>query len=129
MEAARQPTTDSDLVVSGTIKGAPSSTVDLVVVIERVVADDALPEIIGLYGTCAGTDAAGLFVDRYTPSDDVRQQLHGWVMCTVMVVSDVPGAGGYSKTVRWQRQSSSELMSGLSGLLAGVSFDVEVVTS
>jgi hypothetical protein len=129
MEAAGQPTTDSDLVVSGTIKGAPSSAVDLVVVIERVVPDDALPEIIDLYCTCAGTDAAGLFADRYTPSDDVRQHLHGWVMCTVMVVPDFPGAGGYSKTVRWQRQSSSELMSGLSGLLASVSFEVEFVTS
>jgi hypothetical protein len=129
MEAAGRLAKDSDLVVSGTIKGAPSGAVDLVVVIERVVPDDALAEIIDLYCTRAGTDAVGLFADRYTPSDDVRQQLHGWVMCTVMVVPDVPGTGGYSKTVRWQRQSSSELMSGLSGLLASASFEVQVVTS
>ena len=77
-----------------------------------------------MYSSPTRTDADGHFVDRYDLPDDVRHRLQGWVLCTVVVQPRVPGAASYTKMVRWQRQSSSELIAGLSALLATVSFDV-----
>ncbi len=113
-----------DLVVAGTIKGAADCDVDLMVAIETVVPDHEIPEILTMYSTTTRTTADGRFIDRYDIPDDVRDHLHGWVMCTVVAQPRVPGALGYSKVVRWQRQSSGELIAGLSALLATVSFEV-----
>ncbi len=113
-----------DLVVAGNAKGASHTDVGLMVAIETVVPDNEIPEILLMYSTLTRTDADGHFVDRYDVPDDVRHQLHGWVMCTVVVQPHLPGASGYTKVVRWQRQSSGELIAGLSALLATVSFDI-----
>jgi hypothetical protein len=128
MDTVGQTSNHGELLVAGTIKDAPRSDVDLVVVIERVVPDDEIPEILGLYGNRIRTDADGRFADRYTVPDDMRQHLHGWVMCTVVVQPQVPGAGSYVKVVRWQRPSSDELIAGLGALLSPVSFKLGVVT-
>jgi hypothetical protein len=128
METVRKTSGFGELLVAGTIKGAPICDVDLMVAIERVVPDDAIPEIIGVYCTRTRTDADGRFADRYTVPDEIRRHLRGWVMCTVVVQPQVPGAGGYSKVVRWQRPSSNDLIAGLGALLASVSFELGVVT-
>ena len=113
-----------DLVIAGTVKGASHSELDLMVVIETVVPDNEVPEILAMYSVPTRTDADGHFVDQYDLPDDVRHRLDGWVMCTVVVQPRVPGTAGHTKTVRWQRPSSCELIAGLSALLATVSFDV-----
>lgn len=128
MEHIGQTPNRCELRVGGTIKGAARIDVDLMVAIETVVPDNEIPEILVMYGARAHTDADGQFVDRYAVPDEIRPRLHGWVMCTVDVRPLVPGVGGYSKVVRWQRQSCIELIAGLGALLAAVSFEVGVVT-
>ena len=117
-----------ELRIGGTIKGAASTEVDLMVAIETVVPDNEVPELLVMYCTRAHTDAHGRFVDRYTVPDEIRPHLHGWVMCTVVVRPLVTGAAGYTKVVRWQRPSSGDLIAGLGALLASVSFEVGVVS-
>jgi hypothetical protein len=117
-----------ELLVAGTIKGAANSDVGLTVAIETVVPDNELPEILTLYAGRTRTDADGRYVDRYAVPDADRRKLHGWVMCTVVVQPQRSGCGGYTKAVRWQRQTSAELIAGLNALLASVSFDVGVAT-
>jgi hypothetical protein len=127
MESAARPSDRDDrrdLVIAGTVKGIPHSELDLVVAIETVVPDNEIPEILAMYSSPTRTDPDGRFVDRYDLPDEVRHRLGGWVMCTVVVQPRVRGTGSYTKMVRWQRQSSSELIAGLSALLATVSFDV-----
>lgn len=121
------PSNAADLVVAGTVKDSPSSDIDLVVAIERVVADNAPAEILDVYCCRTCTDADGRFADRYTPPAEVRGRLHGWVMCTVGVQPRVPGAQGCWMVVRWQRQSSDDLIAGLSALLGNASFEAKVV--
>ena len=113
-----------DLVVAGFVKGAADCDLDLTVAIETVVADDEIPEILTMYTTTTHTNTDGRFVDRYDVPDNVRDRLHGWVMCTVLLHPLVPGAFEHCKVVRWQRQSSDELIAGLCALLATVSFEV-----
>ena len=114
-------------MIAGSIKGASYTDVDLLVAIERVVPDDALPEIIDLACTSATTDVRGRFTYRYSPRDDVRERLRGWVMCTVVVQPRVPGCDGYRKVVRWQRPSTDDLIAGLGALLGTMSFELTVV--
>jgi hypothetical protein len=128
MDANITQRTEPDLVVAGTITDAPGIEVDLVVAIETVVPDDQIPEVLGLYCTRVRTDERGRFTDRHTPSDDLRCRLQGWVMCTVLVQPCVPGAGDHCKVVRWHRPSSVGLITGLSALLASVSFSVRAIT-
>ncbi len=128
MKDAGQMTSRCELRIGGTIKGAASSDVDLTVAIETVVPDNEIPELLVLYSARVRTDADGRFVVDYSVPEETRRHLHGWVMCTVVVQPLVPGAGEYSKVVRWHRPSSSELIAGLSALLASVSFEVGVVT-
>lgn len=125
MDASEHQATGDELVLAGVIRGASSCDVDLTVAIETVAADDDVPEILGLFGTRIRTDANGRFADRYAVPDELRRRLHGWVMCTVVVQPRLPGAGAYTKVVRWQRSSSQELLAGLSALLAPLSFTVE----
>src|SRR4249919_1082735 len=114
-----------DLVIAGSIKGAADCDVDLTVAVETVVADHEISEILAMYFTSVHTDSTGHFVDRYDLPDDVRNNLHGWVMCTIVVQPRVAGAPPYVKVVRWQRQASGDLIAGLSALLATVSFDID----
>jgi hypothetical protein len=114
-----------DLVIAGRIKGAAGIDVDLTVAIETVVADHEISEILAMYGTSVHLDDNGHFVDRYDLPDDVRDHLHGWVMCTVVVQPRVAGAPPYVKAVRWQRPASNDLIAGLSALLATVSLEVD----
>ena len=127
MEPAARPSDRDDrrdLVIAGTVRGAPHSELDLVIAIETVAPDNEIPEILAMYSSPTRTHAGGRFVDRYDLPDEVRHRLVGWVACTVVVQPRVRGAGSFTKTVRWQRQSSSELIAGLSALLSTVSFDV-----
>jgi hypothetical protein len=127
MEAAARPSDRDerrDLVIAGTVKGTSRRELDLMVAIETVVPDHEIPEILAIYSSLVRPDAVGRFVDRYDLPDDVRHRLHGWVMCTVVLQSRERGAITHTKMVRWQRQSSSELIAGLSALLAAVSFDL-----
>ena len=119
---------EPDLMIAGTIKDAPGIDVDVVVAIETVVRGDHVPEILGMYCARVRTDERGRFIDRHTPSDDLRHRLQGWVMCTVMVQPCVPGAVGHCKVVRWHRPSSVGLITGLSALLASVSFSARAVS-
>jgi hypothetical protein len=117
-----------DLIIAGTIGEAAERDLDVTVAIETVVPDDEVSEILGLYCTRVRTDERGRFIDRHTPSDDLRSRLQGWVMCTVMVQPCVPGAVGHCKVVRWHRPSSVGLITGLSALLASVSFSAKAVS-
>ena len=127
MEHIDQTGARCELRIAGTIKGAASNDVDLMVTIETVVPDNEVPELLVLYGARAHTDGDGWFVDCYTVPDEIRPHLHGWVMCTVDVRPGVPGVGEHPKVVRWQRQSCTELIAGLCALLATVSFNVDRV--
>jgi hypothetical protein len=112
-----------DLVIAGTIKDAANCDVDLLVSLETVVPDHEVPEILTMYSTRTHTDGVGRYADRYDVPDEVRRDLRGWVMCTVVLQPQVRGARSFTKVVRWQRQSSNELITGLSALLASVSFE------
>jgi hypothetical protein len=112
-----------DLVIAGVIKDAANCDVELLVAIETVVPDHEVPEILTMYSTRTHTDGAGRYADRYDVPEEVRRHLHGWVMCTVVVQPQVRGAGSFTKVVRWQRQTSNELIAGLGALLASVSFE------
>ena len=126
MEHIGQTPNRCELRIGGTIKDCASIDVDLVVAIETVVPDNAIPEILLLYSARATTDADGRFVDRYNVPDEIRRHLHGWAMCTVVAQPLLAGADACTKVVRWQRPTSSDLVAGLGALLASVSFEVGV---
>lgn len=115
------------LVVAGTAAGATSAagaTVQLTVVVERVVADDADAEVIAAYCTDVIAGGEGTFTDAYVPTDDEWRDLHGWVMCTVTATPRLDGVAPSTKVVRWQRPEAAALVRGLSALLASVVVDV-----
>ncbi len=127
MEPVDHRSNGRDLVIAGAINGALHVGADLLVAIERVMPDDADPEIIDLVCTPIHTDADGRFTYRYSPREAVRERLHGWVMCTVVVQPRVLGSDGYCKVVRWQRPSADDLLAGLGALLGPVLLELAVV--
>lgn len=121
-----QKVTRPNLVIGGRLTdahGGPAA-VDLqpTVALEAVGAEDADPTVYEVYGVELRTDADGRFTDSYDIADDVRASLGGWVKCTVQVRQQVPEAPIRTKVVRWMRPTSDQLISGLSALLADVTF-------
>ena len=117
----------ADLVVAGIVRGRPGARVQLLVVLEPVVADDACSEFLALHATEVDADHCGRFTHRYAISPDVRARLVGWVMCTVVARPLVAGAALRTKVVRWQRPSSAEVITGLSALLGSITLDASAV--
>jgi hypothetical protein len=127
MEPVDHPSHGRGLVIAGAINGGSCVDADLLVAIERVVPDDARPEVIDLVCTPIHTDAHGRFTYRYNPPRPVRDLLHGWVMCMIVVQPRLPGSDAYCKIVRWQRPSPDDLLTGLGALLGPVSCELAVV--
>ncbi len=118
-----------ELVIVGTVRGGAGLDIDLTVALEPVVADDVAPDLVALYTTTVRADDTGCFVDRHTVTNDVAEQLHGWMMCTVMVQPLTAGRRPYSKTVRWQRESAAALITGFNALLSSLTFELETAPS
>jgi hypothetical protein len=116
--------TISDLVIAGAVRGAYGVDIDLTIALEPVLADDATPQLIAVYSTTVRADGDGRFTDRWAVTQDVAEQLRGWVMCTVVLQPRITGVQPFSKTVCWQRQTSAELITGLNALLASLSFEL-----
>jgi hypothetical protein len=112
-----------ELIISGTTPGVGGVQVRLVVVLEPVAADDVGSELIALHAAEVCADEHGRFVYRYELPEEVRARLTGWVMCSVMAQRMVAGAPIRTKVVRWQRQTSAELVSGLNALLGTINVD------
>ena len=121
-----QKVTRPNLVIGGRLTdahgGSDAVDLQLTVALEAVVADDADPTVYEVYGVELRTDPDGRFTDSYDLADDVRTSLAGWVKCTVQVRPQVPDAPIRTKVVRWMRPTSDQLISGLSALLADVTF-------
>ena len=121
-----QTVTRPNLVIGGRLtdaNGDPAAVdLQLTVALETVVADDADPIVHEVYGVELRTDSDGRFTDSYDLADDVRASLGGWVKCTVQVRPRVPEAPIRTKVVRWMRPTSDQLISGLSALLADMTF-------
>jgi hypothetical protein len=128
MEPVDDTSHGRDLVIAGAINGGSCVDADLLVAMERVVPDDADPDIIDLVCAPIHTDADGRFTYRYSPQSTVRGRLHGWVMCMVVVQPRVMGSDPYCKVVRWQRPSSDDLLTGLGALLGPLLCELAVVS-
>ena len=119
MERADVDSQRRDLIVAGIIRDAADRRVRLVVAIEPVVADDADVTLLAMHAAEVRADALGRFTHAWDLPDDVRAGLGGWVMCTVLV--EPHGAPATTtKTVRWQRPSSAELIAGFNALLGTI---------
>jgi hypothetical protein len=114
-----------ELVIKGTVRGGGGLDIDLTVAMEPVVSDDVAPELIALYTTTIRADNDGHFDHRHAVTKDVADQLHGWAMCTVMVQPRAAGVRPFTKTIRWQRRSAAELITGFNALLESLSFELD----
>ncbi len=121
MDLARDAHTE--LIIAGTTRGVAGTRVQLVVVLEPVVPDDVASELIALDAAEVVADGRGRFLYRYSPPDEVRARLTGWIMCTVMAQRMTPGATTRTTVVRWQRPSSAALIAGLNALLGTITLD------
>jgi hypothetical protein len=119
MDRADVDTQRPDLIVAGIIRDAADRRVRLVVAVEPVVADEVDVTLLALHAVEVRADALGRFTHAWDVPDDTRACLRGWVMCTVLV--EPQGARATTtKTVRWQRPSSAELIVGLNALLGTI---------
>ena len=119
MERADVDTQRPNLIVAGIVPDAADRRVQLVIVLEPVVADDADVTLLAPHAVEVRADALGRFTYAWDLPDDVRACLDGWVMCTVLV--EPHGAPATTtKTVRWQRPSSAALIIGLNALLGTI---------
>jgi hypothetical protein len=62
-------------------------------------------------------------------TNEIAEQLHGWMMCTVMVQPLVTGRRPFSKTVRWQRESAAALITGFNALLSSLTLELDATPS
>jgi hypothetical protein len=112
------------LVVRGRLVDATGAPADgellVTVALEAVVAETAEASVHAVYGVHLRTGADGRFANSIDIADEVRDRLHGWVMCTVHVAARVDGVvcdPACTRVVRWMRPTSAALITGLGALL------------